>query len=177
LTESRPVLHVLTERELERERLRGIFAIGAIALLYYLRQAIGGGKPLVLAEIHPILLGTVLLQLPTFTISSDLIMQLWGVYVIGVAIALADQYVYADRVYSKIARLSFTVAYGAAQIAYVFGVALLILTGVIWLAPLVVTIFLFYILEQVGKHVSHAIGQAKISATASVTAGAPPNDE
>lgn len=154
LPRRRPVLHVLTKAELERERIRGIFAIGAIALLYYLRQALGDGKPLVLAEVHPISVGPVLLSLPTFAISSDLIMQLWGVYVIGVAIALADQYVYADRPYSRYAEVSFTAAYGAAQIAYVFGVSLLVLAGLVWLAPLVVTILVIYVLAQIGKRVS-----------------------
>ncbi len=78
-------------------------------------------------------------------------MQLWGIYVIGVAIALADQYVYAGRPYSKFAGASFTAAYGAAQVAYVFGVLLLVLAGLIWLAPLVAFILIIYAAEQITK--------------------------
>jgi hypothetical protein len=141
LSEKQSGLRVLSEEQLRRERIRGVFAVGAIAVLYYLRQIAKYPGPIPLGQTPQFLLNA---GVPLIAINSDEIMYLWAAYVIAVAVALADQMVPADRWYSKLFAGVFEVAYGMAHIAYIFGIILLALAGVFFLLPLLALLAGFY---------------------------------
>lgn len=144
MSQARPVIHVLTRDELKRERIRGVFAIGAIAILYYLRQIQPKQGPIVIAQTPQAWLD---LKIPMIVVHSDLLMYLWGAYVILVAVALADDLIYADRVYSRYFAVVLTAAYAFAQFAYVIAIGFLLLAAIFLFYPLFAVFFLLYVAQ------------------------------
>ena len=146
LSRERPVLEIVRPNEVEREKVRGVFAVGTIAALYYIRQVISPapGVPILLAQTPRALLQ---LNFPVISITSDSLMYAFAVYVVAVAVALADQMVCADRRYSKPFAAIFALAYFVAQLSYMLAVAALAVTVIFLFYPVIAFFVLLFALQ------------------------------
>jgi hypothetical protein len=103
---------LLTSQDEEREKLRSVFAIGAIAFLFYFRQ-VNQGIPVPIAPWRP-------------DITSDTVIVLWGVYVLAMAVALTIRRFPATTV-GKVDAFTLMVAYAISQAAYILATFLLLI--------------------------------------------------
>jgi hypothetical protein len=120
---SKQYFEVLSSDDVKRERVRGVFAIGVVAIMYYLRtiygqSAIGGAILLVPAH------------LPYYSaVTSDQILTFWGLYVVGVAVALSAPKFTTERntLRGKIVRELSGLAYFLACLFYCVAAVILFL--------------------------------------------------
>jgi hypothetical protein len=112
---SNQLFDILSDEDVERIKVRGVIAIGAIAILYYMRQIQKASIPL-----FP---GTLVV------ISSDDVMLFWSVYVLGVAIALiAGKGSLSTNLLDRVFSILLRVSYVGARAAYLVASGLLVVT-------------------------------------------------
>lgn len=145
---------VLTDKEIDFEKARVVFAVGAIVFLYYVRQI----------PQHPITLVSGSLGPLSVLFTTDNILYLWGIYVIAIAVTFSSRTVAS----SDFGTVTFDVlrfSYLFAKAAYLLGVALIVVYVIVVdyandliLQLLGITVFLVLILlgkvriVRVGKH-------------------------
>ncbi len=114
---AKPYYVVIPPENEEHERLRSIFAIGAIAFLFYFRQ-VHGGIPFPLIPGRP-------------DITSDTVMAFWGAYVVGMAISLVSRKFPATTP-GRLVVVILTIVYVFSQAMYIWATFLLLIYFVMY---------------------------------------------
>lgn len=125
---------------MERERVRGLFAIGVIAVLYYLHM-INGLAPIPYVPANPPY---------TSGITTDQILAMWGLYVVGMAVALCgDKFTGESKTRKgRAVRLLLEGAYAFARLFYWLA-AIFLFIGVFYYIALVVKTFYPFIVAAI----------------------------
>lgn len=142
----------LTNEDVEREKVRGIFVIGAIAVLFYIRQISNG----------PVTLG-----LPPYVVTFDDIMKTLAMYVVAVAIALLFPKDRRDsglgRIYTYLAKTAYRGAYLFYFLAIMFLLGVLalqyyqmILSLAIFIALVIVVKIIWRIIARLRSRITQA---------------------
>ena len=120
---SREIFEVPSYDDVKRERVRGIFAIAAIAVLYYLRS-MNGNKPIVLIP-----------AIPAYNfgpITTDGLMMVWAFYVVTMAMTLSAGKFTTHNVATRIVRVVLMFFYAMARATYNTAVFVLLMTLLFW---------------------------------------------
>lgn len=118
----------IDDDDVRRERVRGVFAVGAIAVLFYLRQ-MNGNQPVTL--------------IPTITpngspITGDFIMVFWGLYVLFTAMAFAGGKFVGNVWWKGIARRLFATMYILGRAFYAVAVIFLLVGFAVFAAEMII---------------------------------------
>lgn len=132
---SQQYFEVLSNDDVKREKVRAVFAIGAVAVLYYLRL-MNGGNAFVLLPAHS----------PYFSaVTTDDILKFWGLYVVGVAVALSGSKFTSESntLRGRTVRQLLKSAYALAGIAYWFAAIMLFLVAFYYIVLVAVALYPF----------------------------------
>jgi hypothetical protein len=128
---SQQLFEVLTNEDVKREKLRAVFAIGAIALLYYLR-VMNEGHAIELLQAHPGYFSAV---------TTDDILKFWGLYVVAMAVALTGAKFTEQSNTLTAARQVLKGAYFIGHISYLFAASMLFLVALYYIVLVAVALY------------------------------------
>lgn len=133
---SQQLFEVMTNEDVKREKLRAVLAIGAIALLYYLR-VMNEGHAFELIHAHPAGYFS--------AVTTDEILLLWGLYVVATAVALTGAKFAEQSNTLRLARQVLKGAYYIGHMSYFFAASILFLVALYYIVLLAIVLYLFVI--------------------------------
>lgn len=120
----------IEDEDVKRERVRAIFALGAIALLFYLRQMNHNEPVTLIPIIWP-------MQSP---LTGDVLMGFWGLYVLTMAIAFAGGGITGRSQWRRGARWLLGCAYGFGRVFYIVSVLFLLMSFAYFVAGMILVL-------------------------------------